>query len=73
MIDLHELATRTEGVYGNRFGGGGYGGCLIMLCDAAKTAAVISAMQNQYAQLYPDKSEVSKCFEVQAESHVRLL
>ena len=31
LIELHELVSGTNGVYGSRFSGGGYGGCVIAL------------------------------------------
>ena len=40
LIELHELVSGTGGVYGSRFSGGGYGGCVVALVkqDVAKQA-----------------------------------
>ncbi len=40
LIELSELVSRTDGVYGSRFSGGGYGGCVVALAgkDAAQSA-----------------------------------
>lgn len=40
LIELHELASSTNGIFGSRFSGGGYGGCVIALAhkDAAESA-----------------------------------
>lgn len=40
LIELHELVSGTRGVYGSRFSGGGYGGCVVALAgrDLAQTA-----------------------------------
>jgi galactokinase len=40
LIELHELVSSTNGIYGSRFSGGGYGGCVVALAhkDAAESA-----------------------------------
>ena len=42
LIQLHEIASSTNGVYGSRFSGGGYGGCVVALAkrDLAECACV---------------------------------
>jgi len=40
MHQLHETALTTGGVFGSRFSGGGYGGCLIMLVDSCQSEAI---------------------------------
>ena len=42
LIQLHEIASDTDGVYGSRFSGGGYGGCVVALTkrDLAENAAM---------------------------------
>jgi galactokinase/galacturonokinase len=42
LIQLHKIASSTNGVYGSRFSGGGYGGCVVALAnqDMAKNAAI---------------------------------
>jgi galactokinase len=42
LIQLHEIASDTNGVYGSRFSGGGYGGCVVALTkrDLAENAAM---------------------------------
>lgn len=40
LIQLHEIASSANGIYGSRFSGGGYGGCVIALTkrDMAENA-----------------------------------
>jgi galactokinase len=40
LIELHELVSSTSGIYGSRFSGGGYGGCVVALAhqDLAEAA-----------------------------------
>ncbi|MGZ9223600.1 MAG: GHMP family kinase ATP-binding protein [Anaerolineales bacterium] len=42
LIQLHEIASDTNGVYGSRFSGGGYGGCVVALAkrDLAENATM---------------------------------
>jgi len=42
LIQLHEIASSINGVYGSRFSGGGYGGCVVALAnrDLAESAAM---------------------------------
>lgn len=42
LIQLHEIASSTNGIYGSRFSGGGYGGCVVALANRnmAENAAI---------------------------------
>ena len=42
LIQLHEITSKARGIYGSRFSGGGYGGCVIALAkrDLAESAAM---------------------------------
>ncbi len=42
LIELHELVRNTNGIYGSRFSGGGYGGCMVTLAkrDLAEDACI---------------------------------
>ncbi|HEU4342101.1 MAG TPA: galactokinase family protein [Candidatus Binatia bacterium] len=54
LIELHELVSNTEGIYGSRFSGGGYGGCVIALAqkDLAKEACLEIA--KRFSALHPE-------------------
>lgn len=54
LIQLHEIASSTSGVYGSRFSGGGYGGCVVALAkrDLAETAC--SAIAEKFVALHPE-------------------
>ena len=44
LIELHELVRNTNGIYGSRFSGGGYGGCVVALAkreQAEEAGAII--------------------------------
>lgn len=73
LISLHEIAREIPGVYGNRFSGGGYGGCLFMLVDNDRTAAIAAQLMNSYIGLYPELQGIAKVLLADSESTVRLV
>ena len=73
MIDLHESSSDIEGVFGSRFCGGGYGGCLIMLCDAAHAEAAARDVLARHVARYPDKAGIARAHVLGMESAVRVL
>lgn len=54
LIELHELVSKTKGIYGSRFSGGGYGGCVVALAkrDLAEDACVHIA--ERFAARHPE-------------------
>lgn len=73
MIDLHQASVGIEGVYGSRFCGGGYGGCLIMLCEAACAEAAASDVLARHVARYPEKAGIARAHVLGMESAVRVL
>ena len=54
LVELHELVSSTTGIYGSRFSGGGYGGCVVALAkkDRAENACVEIA--EQFSARHPE-------------------
>ncbi|MFK7853746.1 MAG: galactokinase [Granulosicoccus sp.] len=73
LIALHELATELPGVYGNRFSGGGYGGCLFMLVDSARAETIGTALLEQYLACYPELESKARVLIAESESTVRIV
>lgn len=73
MHFLQQRALNTQGVYGSRFSGGGYGGCLIMLVDSSLVEAVGESVLSDYLERYPEKAGIATVFVAQAEAAVRVL
>ena len=73
MIELHNIALQQSAVYGSRFGGGGYGGCLNMLVSSDQANAVKEQVLKQYIKRFPDRRGVAKSFIAYAENNARLL
>lgn len=51
LIVLQEIVSAAPGVYGSRFSGGGYGGCLVALVDRECAEAAATKIQRDYSQL----------------------
>ena len=51
---MQQIVSRAPGVLGSRFSGGGYGGCVIGLIDAAQLKTASAAILDEYQELYPD-------------------
>jgi galactokinase len=45
---LVDIARGVEGVYGARMTGGGFGGCIVALCDAAAVEGLTAAIEAEY-------------------------
>lgn len=72
MVELRNIALTQSGVYGSRFSGGGYGGCLIMLVKKASVDTVKKEVLDAFLARYPEKRDVAKTFVGKAEKNVRL-
>ncbi len=57
LIQLHEILSRTEGVYGGRFSGAGFKGCCMALVDPALAESAARSVANAYAKAFPALAE----------------
>lgn len=73
LIALHEIARELPGVYGNRFSGGGYGGCLFMLVDRLKVAQIAESLLDSYLKRYPELRGAARAMLAESESTVRFV
>lgn len=73
MIDLQNIALAQPAVYGSRFGGGGYGGCLNMLVKRDQADLVKDRVLELFLQRYPEKRGIAKSFIATAENNARLI
>ncbi len=67
LIDLHEIVSAQSGVFGSRFCGGGYGGCLLALVEKTAVPHLIPAIEQGYLRQYPEKQGIARSFVVTAE------
>ena len=54
LIELHELVSNTDGVYGSRFSGGGYGGCVVGLAKKDLAENACAEIAGNFSALHPE-------------------
>ena len=54
LIHLHELVSGTRGIYGSRFSGGGYGGCVVALAERSHAENACSEIAAKFSALHPE-------------------
>ena len=57
VCDLQQIVSGAEGVYGSRFMGGGFGGCVVGLAKASHATVVAEEIEATYKQLHPEVAE----------------
>ena len=55
LDELFEIAQNTDGVFGSRMTGGGFGGCTVNLLQKDRLDNFIATIENQYAKKFVDK------------------
>ena len=56
LIELHELVSGTDCVYGSRFSGGGYGGCVVALVQRVAADNICAYIQETFSSRHSDLS-----------------
>ena len=56
LIQLHEIVSSINGVYGSRFCGGGYGGCVVALAKWDSAKNVCAEIAEKFSALHPELS-----------------
>jgi galactokinase len=54
LIELSELVSNTDGVYGSRFSGGGYGGCVVALTEKGQADSARQAIAEKFSRRHPE-------------------
>ncbi len=54
LIELHELTSGTSGIYGSRFSGGGYGGCVVALAYREMAEAACAEIAEKFSATHPE-------------------
>jgi galactokinase len=54
LIELSELVSNTSGVYGSRFSGGGYGGCVVALAEKDRAEAACQQIAEKFSRGHPE-------------------
>ena len=56
LVELHELVSGMDGVYGSRFSGGGYGGCVVALAHRPSAENICKSVAEKFSALHPELS-----------------
>lgn len=54
LIELHEIVSSIKGVYGSRFSGGGYGGCVVALAKRDSAESAVADIEEQFSVRHPE-------------------
>ena len=54
LIELQELMQDKKGVYGSRFSGGGYGGCVVALAKRGLAEDVCKEVAEEFQSRHPE-------------------
>ena len=54
LIQLHEIINDTTGVYGSRFSGGGYGGCVVALAKRDLAENACAEISEKFSTIHPE-------------------
>ena len=54
LIQLHQIINSTNGIYGSRFSGGGYGGCVVALAKADLAQNACAEIAEKFSALHPE-------------------
>ena len=56
IIDLQNIIRSTPGVYGSRFSGGGYAGCVVALARREAAQAIAASIAERFSREHPELS-----------------
>jgi len=73
IYDLQQIASSADGVFGSRFMGGGFGGCVVGLVETGKAAAAASDIRKAYRRLHPEAADQAKVYLARSADGVRFL
>lgn len=54
LIELQDLVSGTRGIYGSRFSGGGYGGCVVALANREQAEEARAEIAERFARKHPE-------------------
>ena len=65
LVDLHNIVSRATGVYGSRFSGGGYGGCVVGLAERTLAKEAVLEIGEKFAAMHPELAEQAAVYMVE--------
>ena len=65
LFDLHNIVSETAGVFGSRFSGGGYGGCVVGLAERNSAEAVVQEISEKFSAMHSELAEQAAVYVVE--------
>ena len=57
LVRLFEIVTNTEGVYGGRFAGAGFKGCVMAFTEPGKREKILRQVETAFGAVCPELKE----------------
>lgn len=71
--DLQQIVGSAEGVIGSRFGGGGFGGCVVGLVATDRAVEAVQKIRDAYLKFHPAAAEHAAVYLARSADGVRFL
>ena len=71
--DLQLIVSSAEGVIGSRFGGGGFGGCVVGLVATDHAMDAVRDIRDVYLKYHPEATEHAAVYLARSADGVRFL
>ena len=71
LVDLNNIVSGTAGVFGSRFSGGGYGGCVVGLVKRTSAEAAMQEIGEKFAAMHPELAKQAAVYLVETADGLR--
>jgi galactokinase/galacturonokinase len=71
--DLQQIASAADGVYGSRYSGGGFGGCVIGFVKPTHAAVAAEDIQEAYRRQHPEVADQAAVYLAETADGARFL
>ena len=73
VCDLQQIVSNTDGVYGSRFMGGGFGGCVVGFVKPSRSVRAADEIANSYRRLHPEAANQAAVYIARSDDGGRFL
>jgi galactokinase len=73
VCDLQQIVSNTDGVYGSRFMGGGFGGCVVGFVKPSRSAQAADEIVDSYRKLHPEIANQAAVYIARSDDGVRFI
>ena len=71
--DLQQIVSAAEGMYGSRFMGGGFGGCVVGFVKSAHAQDAVEHIAEAYRKLHPEVADQTAVYLARSDDGVRMI